>query len=62
MLGSSNLTDGGLRANREAVVRLDRDDNTDAVDDIRALFVELGDAGQVLTRKKLMPSRKFTMN
>lgn len=53
LLGSSNLTDGGLRANREAVIRLDRDDDADAVDDIRALFVELWDAGQVLTREKL---------
>lgn len=53
LLGSSNLTDGGLRANREAVIRLERDDDADAVDDIRALFVEIWDAGQVLTREKL---------
>lgn len=53
LLGSSNLTDGGLRANREAVIRLDREEDADAVDDIRALFVELWDAGQVLTREKL---------
>ena len=53
LLGSSNLTDGGLRANREAVIRLERNDDADAVDDIRALFIELWDAGQVLTREKL---------
>ena len=53
LVGSSNLTDGGLQANREAVIRLDRENDADAVDDIRALFVELWDAGQVLTREKL---------
>ena len=53
LLGSSNLTDGGLQSNREAVIRINRDDDADSVDDIRALFVELWDAGQVLTREKL---------
>lgn len=53
LLGSSNLTAGGLFANREAVICLDQPDDTDAVEDIRALFVELWDAGQVLTREKL---------
>ncbi|WP_298936869.1 phospholipase D family protein [uncultured Ruegeria sp.] len=53
LLGSSNLTDGGLRANREAVIRLDREEDADELEDIRALFVELWDAGQVLTSEKL---------
>jgi len=53
LLGSSNLTDGGLRANREAVISLDREEDADSLDEIRALFVELWDAGQVLTREKL---------
>lgn len=53
LLGSANLTDGGLRANREAVITLDREEDADALDEVRALFVELWDAGQVLTREKL---------
>jgi len=53
LLGSSNLTDGGLRSNREAVILLDRDDDADTVDDIRGLFVELWEAGRVLTPGKL---------
>lgn len=53
LLGSSNLTDGGLYSNREAVICLDRPEDTDAIEEIRALFVELWDAGQVLTKEKL---------
>jgi len=53
LLGSSNLTEGGLFANREAVICLDQPDDADAVEEIRALFAELWDAGQVLTREKL---------
>lgn len=53
LLGSSNLTDGGLRLNREAVICLDRPEDTDAVEEVRALFLELWDAGQVVTREKL---------
>lgn len=54
ILGSSNLTDGGFRSNREAVICLDREEDTDAVEDVRALFVELWEAGQVLTQPKLV--------
>lgn len=53
LLGSSNLTDGGLISNREAVIRLDRETDEDSVEEVRALFVELWDAGQVLTAEKL---------
>lgn len=53
LLGSSNLTDAGLYANREAVICLDQPDDLDAIEDIRALFLELWDAGHVLTREKL---------
>ena len=53
LLGSSNLTDGGLRSNREAVILLDQDDDADDVDEIRALFVELWNAALVLTPEKL---------
>lgn len=48
-VGSSNLTSGGLLSNREAVVCLDRPEDAEAVDEIRALFAELWDAGSVLT-------------
>ncbi|MCY4305081.1 MAG: phospholipase D family protein [Aestuariivita sp.] len=53
LLGSSNLTDGGLMSNREAVIQLDRNDDAEAVDDLRALFVELWEAGLTLTPEKL---------
>ncbi len=53
LLGSANLTDGGLRANREAVICLDREEDAEALDETRALFAELWEAGQVLTREKL---------
>ena len=53
LLGSSNLTNGGLTSNREAVIRLDRVEDTEAVEEVRSLFVELWDAGQVLTKTKL---------
>lgn len=54
ILGSSNLTDGGFRSNREAVICLDRAEDVDAVEDVRALFVELWEAGEVLTQPKLV--------
>ena len=54
ILGSSNLTDGGFRSNREAVICLNREEDADAVEDVRALFVELWEAGQVLTQPKLV--------
>lgn len=53
LLGSSNLTDGGLLSNREAVICLDQAEDGDTIEEIRALFLELWEAGQVLTREKL---------
>ena len=53
LLGSSNLTKGGLTSNREAVIRLDRAEDAEAVEEVRALFAELWDAGRVLTTAKL---------
>lgn len=53
LLGSSNLTDGGLLSNREAVICLDQDDDLDAVEEVRALFFELWDSAHVLTTEKL---------
>ena len=58
LLGSANLTLGGLRENREAVVQLDTGDDTQAVDEARSLFAELWESGQVLTRAKLAAFEK----
>ena len=58
LLGSSNLTDGGLKANREAVIRIDRDEDVDAVEDVWSLFVELWDAAHVLIGEKLSAFEK----
>jgi hypothetical protein len=53
MVGSSNLTDGGLMANREAIILLDQADDLDDIEELRALFLELWDSAQVLTTEKL---------
>jgi hypothetical protein len=53
LVGSSNLTDGGLRSNREATIRLDQPDDLDAIVELRALFSELWEFAQVLTADKL---------
>ena len=49
LLGSANLTNGGLRANREAVIMLDREFDTEVFEEVRTLFKELWETGQVLT-------------
>jgi phosphatidylserine/phosphatidylglycerophosphate/cardiolipin synthase-like enzyme len=49
LVGSSNLTDGGLKADREATMCLDQPDDLDAIEEIRALFVELWESAHVLT-------------
>lgn len=53
LLGSANLTQAGLTDNREAVICLDRPEDRQAIDEARALFAELWEAGHVLTREKL---------
>jgi len=53
LVGSSNLTDGGLLSNREATVALDQAEDLDTIDELRALFLELWEAAQVLTTEKL---------
>lgn len=53
LLGSSNLTDGGLMSNREAVICLDQREDIEAVEEVRGLFLELWDSAQVLTTEKL---------
>jgi len=57
MVGSSNLTDGGLRSNREATILLDQPDDLDAIEELRLLFLDLWNSGQVLTDEKL---KRFT--
>ncbi|MFT9459519.1 MAG: phospholipase D family protein [Acetobacter orientalis] len=53
LLGSSNLTDGGLISNREAVICLDQPQDYETVEEIRSLFHELWDCAEVLTQEKL---------
>jgi len=50
LLGSSNLTQGGLTINREANVLLDSEDD---LDELRDLFSELWEDAHVLTTEKL---------
>lgn len=50
LLGSSNLTDGGLIANREATLLVE---DSDDLDEIRRLFLDLWDEAQALTPEKL---------
>ncbi len=53
LLGSSNLTGGGMMKNREAVVYLNTEDHGDEIDEVRALFSELWDAAAILTPSAL---------
>ena len=53
LLGSSNLTKAGFLSNREAVVCFDQSEDAETVDEIKALFHELWEAGRVLTSEKL---------
>lgn len=49
ILGSANLTDGGLASNREAVICLDQPEDFEAIEEIRVLFLELWELAKVLT-------------
>lgn len=53
LVGSSNFTDGGLFANREATICLDQPEDLETVEQLRALFHELWDSGRVLTDETL---------
>lgn len=53
LLGSANLTDGGLVSNREAVICLDREEDAEAIEEVKALFLDLWDGAAVLTDQKL---------
>ena len=57
MVGSSNLTDGGLQFNREAIILLDDSEQPEAIVDLRAVFAELWDYAPVLTDEAL---KRFT--
>lgn len=58
LVGSANLTDGGLRANREAVIQIDRETDAEAVEDLKTLFAELWQAARVLTPEMLATFRR----
>lgn len=53
LVGSSNLTDGGLLSNREATFWLDQEEDSDKVEELQALFLELWESARVLTDDKL---------
>ncbi|HLK15635.1 MAG TPA: phospholipase D family protein [Fimbriimonadaceae bacterium] len=55
LVGSSNLTDGGMLSNREATVQID---DLETLEEIRALFVELWDSALVLTTETLAAFRQ----
>ena len=54
LLGSANLTNNGLRANREAVIRLDRQIDKEAIEETSALFEDLWSRGTCLTESQLV--------
>jgi hypothetical protein len=53
LVGSANLTDAGMMANREAVVCFDRDEDQETIEEVRSLFAELWSDASVLTPDKL---------
>jgi len=53
LLGSSNLTDGGMKSNREATIRLSHPGDEEAIEETRALFLELWESARVLTTETL---------
>jgi hypothetical protein len=61
MLGSSNLTDGGLLSNREATILLEDADDPDAIVELRAVFKDLWEHARALTPeilKRFVEARK----
>lgn len=53
LVGSSNLTDGGLQVNREATIRLDEPDDIESIEELRRLFKELWDSASILSDERL---------
>ena len=54
LLGSANLTPNGLTGNREAVIRLCKDQDSDAIKGVRKLFDELWEAGDPFDEERLV--------
>ena len=52
-LGSSNLANGGLYWNHELLICLQREEDRNAVENIRTLFQQLWDIGLDLNKEKL---------
>jgi hypothetical protein len=53
LVGSSNLTDGGLRSNREATVLLRAPDDAEIIQELRTIFNGLWEPAPVLTQHRL---------
>jgi PLD-like domain len=49
MIGSSNLTDGGLQSNREATIVFGDSEDSEAFQELRAVFADLWEYAAVLT-------------
>ena len=62
LLGSANLTNNGLRANREAVIRLDREIDEKAIEETSALFDDLWSRGTCLTESQLVAFERERKN
>lgn len=58
LIGSSNLTDGGLFANREGTIVLDPQEDSERYGEMQALFAELWSSADVLTGPKLVAFTK----
>jgi len=61
MIGSSNLTDGGLLSNREATIVIEDVDDPEAIVELRAVFKDLWEHAPVLTDevlKRFIEARK----
>lgn len=58
LIGSSNLTNGGLFANREGTVVLDPQEDSERYGEVQALFAELWTFADVLTETKLVAFTK----
>jgi hypothetical protein len=53
LVGSSNLTDGGLQSNREATVLLKAPDDAEVIQELRTIFNGLWEPAPVLTQQRL---------
>lgn len=58
LVGSSNLTDGGLIQNREAMVRLKPQTDLQRIEDLKAIFADLWEAAEALSESTLAVFRQ----